>query len=63
MKQVFIVFEKSDGDENERDFLKTKMIKRNFRTGVFEDLKSYDQIKKLWNDNKYMEKNRMTFYD
>lgn len=39
------------------------MIKRNFRTGVFDDLKSYDEHRKLWHNNKNREIHRLTFYD
>ena len=39
------------------------MIEKNFRTGVFDDLKSYGDTRKLWAKNKNNEIYRSTFYD
>jgi SAM-dependent methyltransferase len=64
MKQIFIILQKTNSfNELDRDFEKFKMIKRNFRTGVFDDLKSYNDTRKLWEKNKNNEIYKLTFYD
>jgi SAM-dependent methyltransferase len=63
-KQIFIILQKTDSFcEKERDFETFKMIKRNFRTGVFDDLKSSDAMRSLWEENRKCELHRLTFYD
>ena len=64
MKQVIIILQKTNlFNELDRNFELFKMIKKNFRTGVFEDLKSYGEIRKLWARNRNNEIYRLTFYD
>jgi len=63
MKQIFIVLENTNGNENERDFELFKMTERNFRTeGIFDDLKSYQSHRDLWSKNAIREINKLTFY-
>lgn len=64
MKQIWIVLQKTTlFNESERDFEKIKMIDRNFRTGVFDDLSKYNSVKKLWLRNAKQEIHKLTFYD
>ena len=65
--QIFLVLQKIPKDtpisEAEKDFETTPMIDRAFRTGVFDDLKSYNELREAWALKKRGGGARLTFYD
>ena len=50
-------------NEDERDFEKCELKHKSFRTGVFEDLKSYTKMVELWRRNEIAEIHKLTFYE